>query len=358
MLPLHQALLALTAAGADRDANGVVPTLDAQQWDSLFDQACQQNVAPQVCVALERHIAQAPLDTKIKFATIKAQTASKYLLARRTLAELLQLFNAHGIDTMLLKGLTLSRLYPRPEERHFGDIDYYQYGRWREADTLVKSTYGIDVTNNTHHHSKFSLHGLLVENHYDFIARYGHRGNGKHERLLKSLAGAKRRPHTLDGQACLLPPENLAAVFYLRHMAAHFSADRISLRHLLDWTLFCQHEGDEVDWNLVADTASRFGYLTFATAMEELCRRHLGHTPRLPQQADATLADRVLNEILASPFEQTTLHTLTPLKRIAFKWHRRKAARWKHDICYAAPWTVDLIYGIGSKVIKPYTILH
>ena len=357
MPPVHQTLLSLTATGAGCGAD-IHPDLLPEEWDELFAITCQQNVTALVCHAIEQVETNIPLVTKLKFATIKEQTISKYQFAQQALSELLNLFSTHGIDTMLLKGFSLSRLYPQPELRHFGDIDYYQYGRWEEADALVSNTFGINVSTQAHHHSKFSYRGILVENHYDFICRYGQKGNGAFERLLKEQAVSSKRPYGILGQPCYLPPQTFAALFYLRHMAAHFAADRITIRHLLDWKFFCQAEGKEADWDFVRRAAQQYGFLPFASAMEEVCRIYFGHSPCLATSSTEGLANRVLTEMLDTSCNQHQLHNLPPLRRLGFKWRRRMGARWKHDICYSAPWHVDLLYGIGAKIVKPHTILH
>lgn len=357
MTPVHQTLISLTAAGAGR---GSTPraSLRPEEWDTLFDLACQQNVAPIVCHAIEQGQTDIPLTVKLKFATVKQQALSKHHHIRQTLAELLRLFNAHGIDTMILKGLAISRHYPCPELRHFGDIDIYQYGRWQEADALVADTFGTTVTTKTHHHSKYTFRGILVENHYDFISRYGNRDSRAIERLLKQEASRPAATADIGGERCLLPPPNLAALFYLRHMATHFAADRITLRHLLDWTFFCQAERDSVDWALVQQTATKYGFLPFANAMEALCSTHFGHSPCLQGTPQENLPERMMEEFLSCQFKQTRLGQSTPLEIIRFKWKRLWAGRWKHDICYASPWSIDLLYSLHSKVLKPHSILH
>ncbi len=331
-------------------------SLTPDEWERLFTQASLHNVGALVCVALERSQSDIPLTIKLKFAALKQQTATRYAERRRLMVSLLSLWNSAGIETMLLKGFDTCRHYPDPTLRSFGDIDTYNLGRRKEADRLVADHFGVTISTSTHHHSKYTLSGILVENHYDFISRYGNRGNGRMDDLLKNEVGKDRTAYTLDGQHCLLPPPDFAALF-LRHMAAHFAADRITVRHLVDWTLFCRDEEHNVDWSKIRTVADNFGFLPFAQALEEICRRHLGLTPHLGG-CDAELANRVLNEILVGEFSVPEPPSSKPFRRLNFKWRRLVAGRWKHRLCYSAPWGIDLIYSLWAKILKPHTILH
>lgn len=353
---LLQALTTLTAAAANNSDISV--SLSPGEWETLFSMACQQNVAALVCDAFAYCNTNLPLATKLKFITAQNATIGKFNHARSTLSQMLALFNSHGINTMLLKGITLARLYPKPNLRSFGDIDFYQYGRWREADALMVQHYGVKVSTQTHHHSKYAFNNILIENHYDFINRYGARGNMSFERLLKTEANRTHIPFVLDGQACFLPPPTFSALFYLRHMAAHFAADRITLRHLLDWTFFCRSYSHDVDWQYVVSVARQYGFLPFAACLEELCRLYFQHQTCMGLPSDKALAERAMHEILVGEFSLPEPSARHFFKRISFKWRRRIANRWKRKLCTNTPWAIDIFYDLFAKILKPHTILH
>lgn len=348
-------------------------SLTAEEWELLFSQACRQNVAALVCEALERCTTDVPLPTKLKFAAVKRRTAVRYAERRRLMVKLLKLWNSAGIETMLIKGLDTCRHYPDPALRSFGDVDTYNLGRQAEADRLVAEHFGVKVSTTTHHHNKYTLDGILVENHYDFIARYGNRGNARMESVLKSEAAKARIEYVLDGEACLLPPPTFSALFHLRHMAAHFAADRITVRHLVDWALFCRDEEGGVDWPYVASVAKTFGFLPFACCLEDICQHYFALTPHFPlselptplstlsspfSDLGSPLSVRALSDILVGEMHLKEPSSRRPIRRLAFKWRRLRASQWKHDLCYSAPWEVDLLYGLWAKILKPHTILH
>lgn len=354
--PEHEVLLALTARAIGCEVS--VPPLDAERWDSLFDIACRQNVAALVSTVIGQ---DCPFTTRLKFSAIKEKAADQYRSKTNLLVRLLKLFNDAGIDTMFLKGFCNSRHYPNPMLRQFGDIDIYQFGRQNEADALVAKTFGTKINNAAPHHSKYTLGGILVENHYDFIERHTHRGNNAMEQVLKADAAQGFSECTFHGQKCFTPSPTFEVLFMLRHDASHFAADRITLRHLVDWTLTCRHESNLIDWPHVEEVARRFGFLPFAKGMEEICRHYFALTPHLATPdgaADQSIASRMLDEIFIGRFEGHEPPASKPFKRLRFKWRRRIASRWKHDICYSSPANIDFLYSLYAKLLKPHTILH
>ena len=353
-----QTLLACTAVAigaADR-----LPQFDESQWNTLFEQACRHNIAALIAGCMPAHAAEIPLTPKLKFATIESQARRSFDRMCSVTAQLLHLFNGHGIETMLLKGLALCRLYADPALRTFTDIDIYQFGRFRQADALVAQKWGIKIDNRTLHHTKYVVDGITVENHYDFVSRYGAWGNRRNESWLKREALQGRVQFAVGGEKCLLPPPDLTALFLMRHMANHFAAETVTLRHLVDWTLFCRTETP--DWEHVAAVIKRMGMAPFALSIEEICSiwlgcgRHIGSA--LHASAPAEQSSKVLTELLTGQ----ELHRLPdeshPMARIQGKWKRVVQSRWKHDMCYPAPWLLDLPCMIGAKLAKPHTILH
>ena len=65
------------------------------------------------------------------------------LQLRRILASAVKLLQGHDIDPVLLKGFSLSMLYPNPDLRQFGDIDLYVgLNHFHEACKLLRTLPG------------------------------------------------------------------------------------------------------------------------------------------------------------------------------------------------------------------------
>lgn len=268
---------------------------------------------------------------------------------------------------MLLKGYGLSLNYPVPSHRPVGDIDIYLWGRWAEADRMVEEKLGIQVDNSHHHHSVFGFEGYSVENHYDFVNVHSHRSSSSVEALFKGLAQDKGRAvcHLLPGGTeIFLPSPDLNALFIARHCAAHFAAEKMNLRQLLDWALFAAGHHQEVDWNLFWSEAEKMGMEKFVLCINAIAAEQLGfdasifHTPEEFRGFSAhnrVLVARVLEDILSpADFNATGLPPVRYIwTRLRCWWHNR----WKHRIVYSDSLFSTFFVQLRSHLMKPKTIM-
>ena len=66
---------------------------------------------------------------------------------------------------MVLKGYGLSLDWPIPNHRVVGDLDIYNFGKWKEADSFIAEQLGIKIDDGHEHHAVFNFNGVAVENH-------------------------------------------------------------------------------------------------------------------------------------------------------------------------------------------------
>ena len=275
----------------------------------------------------------------------------------KVISEMAKFYNDHGLKMMILKGFVCSLDWPKPEYRPCGDIDIWQFGKQKEGDALVEKEKGIKVDNSHHHHTSFYWRGFLVENHYDFINVHQHRSNKKFERLLKELGDEKYSGSMeVNGQKVYLPSANLHALFLLKHLMLPFSAESITLRQLLDWAFHAKAHTKEIDWTWMKGVLEEYGMLPAYRIFNAICIEDLGFVPEIfpSEQCDASMKQRVLNEILSPEFFGETPKSL--VGRIVFKFRRWKANAWKHRLCYNETMWSAFWSGIWNHLLKPESI--
>lgn len=96
---------------------------------------------------------------------------------------------------MLLKGYGVSLDYPIPAHRPCGDIDIWLFGQQEHADALLHREKGTAINLEKHHHTVFSLDGITVENHYDFLNVHAHASNREIEKKLQELAAEPEKKY-------------------------------------------------------------------------------------------------------------------------------------------------------------------
>lgn len=282
----------------------------------------------------------------------------KYAQRVKVIEVLAKLFAEQNIPLMVLKGYGVSLYYPQPNHRSFSDVDIYNFGQIEKADQLAAERLGITVDGDVHHHTTFVFKGVLVENHFDFIEIHSHRSNAEYEKLLKAEAAKDFTEHTVGDQIIRLPSPMFNALFLMRHMASHYAAERVSVRHLCDWKQFVEHEGDKIDWQRVNAIYEQFNMKRFADAVTNICIEHLGMNPNIvpDTKSDRTLEDRIINDILYAEFDAP--QPKGAIKIVLWKTRRYMANRWKHELIYNEPWVKTFFCSTYSHLLKPKTITH
>lgn len=168
---------------------------------------------------------------------------------KKAIGSLAGFYNQHGYKMMVLKGYGCGLNWPKPEHRPCGDIDIWQFGQQKEADTAITREKRIEVDNSHHHHSVFNWGEFTVENHYDFVNVYHHKSNADLEKIFKELGKDDTHCVKVNGADVYLPSPKLHTLFLLKHMMNDFTSFSVNLRQVLDWAFHIKEYGTEIDWN-------------------------------------------------------------------------------------------------------------
>ena len=280
----------------------------------------------------------------------------------KSIAEMSEFYNSHGYKTMVLKGYACSLNWPKPQHRPCGDIDIWQFGKQKDADTAMAREKGIEVDNSHHHHTVFNFGEFTVENHYDFINVHHLKGNVKLEEIFKELGqdDAYSVEMKVDSNGSktkvYLPSPNLHALFLLKHAMTDFAAFYVTLRQILDWALHVQKYHDEIDWKWFNGVVEQFHMKEFFNCINAICVEELGFNASIfPYvQFNPFLKDKVLDDVLSPRFARESPKCLIP--RLFFKYRRWMKNSWKHDLCYNESQSSAFWTGIWNHLLKPSTI--
>lgn len=346
--------------GTATEADAAAVPAEGVDWEAVGALAYRQGLSAVLLDGIERCSARVresiPLSLRRQWAGHVLQDyEGRYTVYERTIGEMTAFYAAHGLPMMVLKGYACSLDWPNPMHRPCGDIDIWQFGRQKEADALLRREKRIKVDESHHHHTVFSWNGFMVENHYDFVNVHRMRKNATWERLFKELAAD---PERMDKKECggamlYLPSAPLHGLFLLRHMMGHFAAEKITLRHVLDWAFFVRKHGAELDWKWFGDTLSQYAKTDLLHVLQAICAEDLGFGGKRPQLPPA-LKERVLAEILEPEFNEAMPKRLLP--RIVLKYRRWRANAWKHRLCFREHLWSSFWTGVWSHLRKPSSI--
>ena len=190
-----------------------------------------------------------------------------YAAQEKTLSFLAAFYHHYGLEMMLLKGFGLCPLYPVPNHRPLGDIDIWLFGELEKGDRLLEEKLGIQVEKDKEHHTVFSINGIMVENHYEFLNLKSHPTNRLFHDALERLGREKTEPVQVDRGALFLPSPTFNSVFLFRHLAQHYMGAGINFRQLADWVLFLKRDASRVDWSVLTALVKKSGCEPFYRAV-------------------------------------------------------------------------------------------
>lgn len=139
-----------------------------------------------------------------------------------------------GLSTMIIKGFSLAVLYPQPEVREFGDIDIYSGERYDAVNACLER-HGLKIGDADGHHVHINIDGISVEHHFALHNSRVKNGMEGPVEVLQQLAATERRPTLMPG--ICFPNPTFTALFTVWHAHKHFLAEKIELRHVIDWAL-------------------------------------------------------------------------------------------------------------------------
>lgn len=317
-----------------------IPDLSVDDWEKLLSIASKHGMLPTLMQVFEgRQIDDKEFRRVVvkKFATVQKNTLN-FRNRLLTVKELAAMYAEEGIDMMVFKGVATAQLYPKAEWRVFSDIDFYLYGRCFDGNAVMER-HGIKSRPFYHHNTEATLHGILLENHYDFVERLDHRQNLMIDDELKALAkeeGKSIKASFLgsDVSNVYVMTPTMNAIFLMRHMSAHFGSESIALRMLYDWALFLKVHAKDVDWPRVKRVYDVSGMTEFVGIILEIIKTHLGadlsHVPVQPINSEKT--ERVWDSIVSPP--DSNPHKINSLTYFLYEAKVFIGNKWKHDIVY------------------------
>ncbi len=272
-------------------------------WDSLFALSARQGTL----LLTWAGVGHLPPDEqperrlKLRWVANVVKGSERHVRRQEVVSALSAMFSEAGIDTLVLKGLSLSRLYAVPYFREGGDIDVWLFGDSHKADHLV-ATRGVAVQHPSPKHSAFVFEGATVENHRTLFdtalpfvreaALYRHL-----ERMVTSLTTLRTAPPLGVGTARELPPP-AAALFLVGHTFRHFCEEGVNARQMCDWVVFFRHHATTLDHHILEYRLRELGLDRFAGAINSWCAAHLGFTPTFSAAAGDPQSDRLITRMI------------------------------------------------------------
>lgn len=254
--------------------------LSDDEWAELFSVSHQQGVTSLVLEALDTLYKKGNSSSIPK--NIVIASLSKALVVEKNYnnqiassSALAKLWKESGINTLVFKGLALSRYYPVPSYREFGDFDCYLFDKYDEGNAVAQAK-GYRVDTGWYKHSQIYYNGVMAENHKYFTqCRKGKKERELNKELV-SLLGDGSFLQRFENTELLLPPLMFEALFFVYHAMSHFLLEGLTLRHFCDWACWMKANQNAINWHEFYERCKYYGYDRFVDAMNAICVDYLG----------------------------------------------------------------------------------
>jgi len=237
------------------------------QWEELIHEAKEHNISSLIYYTLSKDTLQGIDSTLLK--KWKKEVIMSNIIQ---INHIKQMYNVilelkkENIEIIILKGLVLRKLYPRPELRTMGDADILvkvdDYKNVKEC--LRKLGYVSSNHNNTIHEGficsgnlEIEVHNKLINNDFIYVDNNKFEGELWSKKTIIEFNGVLT--NTLSKEDFL--------IHLCFHMAVHTKAIGYGIRQLYDLTLFLINNINEIKWIEFEEKLSQYGLLKYVQGL-------------------------------------------------------------------------------------------
>lgn len=258
-------LLNFSLFGGENPITGISTPIGVGDWEALLEESQSQGVTSLLYDAILQLPSEQrpPRSVLFHFASLTQtieQNNRQLVLALRHFSELTS--EQLGLDTVVVKGVSLARLYPNSLHRERGDNDLFTGSDTVTVNAMVESL-GISVDRRDPRHSAFTFDGADFECHSYLLY-------GGDDLDWQTIPFSEKSVHLRR----LVPEQE--ALFLAKHSEHHavFFHNPVRLRSLVDWGLLVTSANFDYDrfCELKQDTDVEY----FADLMTLYCHRLFG----------------------------------------------------------------------------------
>ncbi|WP_073339787.1 nucleotidyltransferase domain-containing protein [Clostridium grantii] len=294
-------------------------------FKSIIDEAEAHNIKGLVYSAINKNNISKYID-KEQLEQWKKETffTAVYQIQHiKQISHVLEIFNKEKIPVIVLKGLVIRDIYPKPELRTMCDADILVHKE--DLDKVKKQLlklgyieYGITKAHIVFEHIKYppiEVHWFLT--YEDFFKKNVLCENEIWKKTMKVKVGGT--------EALSLSFEDIAVHLCL-HMAIHSASSGFGVRQLCDLVLLVEKKGDLIDWSSFVNKIREYGIDKFTMAIFTICRILFNMT--VPEELNSIkLVKRELLNLLIDDIFESGVHG----NRTLSKMFSNKMAYNSHD---------------------------
>lgn len=228
-------------------------------WPYILRLSCEQTVQGIVAdgIALYRSVhpdCAPPSDVLDNFFSQTAQIIRQNYKVNLVQAKLSLLLKEKQIFHVVLKGQGAAQNYPKPLLRCSGDIDFFFAEKdYQDAKLLLRPLASSTEEKPYSLECSYLIDGVFVELHGAMASGINHSADSHLLAILNDMMSEKgqTRIFNIQGGAITLPSPRFDAIYILTHALRHLGSFGISLRQIIDWTMYLHANSDKIDQDVL-----------------------------------------------------------------------------------------------------------
>lgn len=263
----------------------------------LFEIAGKHSILPLVCGQLMK---KCKMDTETK-RFCREQVISSVINNERRLqaqAEVSLLFSKEHISYAIMKGCSVSMLYPDPDLRPLGDVDILVAEEDKSLADKILTDAGYHFWSEQEYHRCYDRDGTDVEIH-TAMSFFAETPQGRNAAQASAEAIHHIKPASIAETDFYILTPGYQLLSLLTHMERHMKGSGIGLRQLCDWAVTIDHYRSEIGEKEIF-LLERCGLLCYAAVLTGACEKYLGMPPfDWGVSIDDQTVDMMMEEICA-----------------------------------------------------------
>jgi hypothetical protein len=199
----------------------------------------------------------------------------KNVLFMKQIKELLHCYEQHNISPIILKGISIGRLYQHPEYRLMCDLDIYvRSNEWDQAKEILISNGYLQTEPDDYNilHIEFQKeNAITVELHRNLI-HTDYLGARDKDRWYNQLWERRNKVVLKNMEFYAMSAED-ELIHQITHFASHFVYYGTKVKHLFEMSLIIKSHEDHFDWSYLAETLKTIGFFEFGCLLLSVCKK-------------------------------------------------------------------------------------
>lgn len=257
-------------------------------WNSILEELKAHTIETIPCEVVIQN-QKIPEAIRQEWMNLTLSQVSRWTRLMAAQDELIELMRKNDIEIAIIKGSAAAILYPQPEYRAMGDIDFVVKGeKFAQAcqimiDNGYEFAFGeekgkLHIEEDRFVHAEMKKNGIVFEIHKDFVKMLNCEKEGRLSVLVKE--GLEHiEINKLQEYEVPMFNKELNGLVFLRHIIHHLGkkGHGLGLRQLLDWMMFVEKYVDDDYWkNDFEVIVTEAGLKTTAITFTRMCQMYLG----------------------------------------------------------------------------------